>query len=260
MSVYEILEKVRNNKPLVYHITNYVTIYDCANITRAFGALPVMAFADEEAEEMAGIASSLVLNIGTLTKEIIGTMLIAGKKANEIGIPVILDAVGAGATRLRTDKVIELLDKLEIAVVKGNISELATLAGVKAETKGVEAVSAEGNAAEIAKAVANKFNVIAVITGRTDIVASKDETYSVDNGHELMGSVVGTGCMSASVIGSFCAVHNNYAEASAAALAAFGIAGELAAEKSRGPGSFKENFYDEVFNLDNDKLSKANIE
>jgi hydroxyethylthiazole kinase len=252
MEVYPILDKIRGTKPLVHHITNWVTIYDCANITRAIGALPVMAHAPEEVEQMTGIAGALVLNIGTLTVDLIDTMIKAAKKANEKGIPVVLDAVGVGATDLRTNKALEILDNVKVDIIKGNSSEIAKLAGAKAETKGVEAADVEGDLIELAKKLANERKATVAITGKEDIVTDGSKVYICKNGHDMMGSIVGTGCMVASVIGSFAAVEKDYAKAAAAALTSFGIAGELAAREARGPGSYKEMFYDEVFELDAD--------
>jgi hydroxyethylthiazole kinase len=246
----ELLAKVRSSRPLVHHITNWVTIYDCAAATRAFGALPVMAHAKEEAADMAGISSALVLNIGTLTPSLIDAMLLAGKAANAKGIPIILDAVGAGATLLRTKECKRLLSSLKVAVLKGNAGELASLVGIKSEVKGVESVSAEAKPEEIANAVAREYGCTAVITGKTDIIVGASGTYFVDNGCELMGCVVGTGCMAASAIGCFCAVEKDYALASAAALSCYGIAGELAAKKAGGAGTFKPLFFDEIARLD----------
>lgn len=247
---YDILKKVRERKPLVHHITNWVTIYDCANITRAFGALPVMAHAVEEVEEMAGIANALVLNIGTLTPALIDSMMHAGKAANRKGIPIVLDAVGAGATRLRTESTLKLMKELEIGVVKGNAGEIATIAGVKAEVKGVESMKVKGEVKKIARKLAGENKNVVAITGKEDIVTDGRKTYIVGNGHAMMGSIVGTGCMAASVIGAFCGVERDLTKATASALVCFGIAGELAAKKARGPGTFKELFYDSAYNLD----------
>jgi len=254
--IAEIFEKVRQEKPLVHHITNWVTIYDCANITRAFGALPVMAHAKEESGDMAKIASALVLNIGTLTPELIESMIIAGKSANSKGIPVVLDAVGAGATKLRDDKSFELLDKIKINIIKGNASEIARIAGKKVVTKGVESTKVKANMIEVAKKLANERKATVVITGKEDIVTDGERVYLVKNGHEMMGNIVGTGCMAASVIASFSGVEKDYTLAAAAALSCFGIAGELAAMKSSGPGSFKERFYDEAFNLNSNTIKE----
>ncbi|HWQ47780.1 MAG TPA: hydroxyethylthiazole kinase [Methanosarcina sp.] len=243
------LKTIRETKPLIHHITNWVTIYDCANMTRAFGALPVMAHAGEECAEMTGISSALVLNIGTLTSEIIDSMLLSAAAANEKKIPVVLDAVGVGATKFRDEMAAKILGSVRVDIIKGNYSEIAKLAGESAETKGVEATSINADPVKIAKQFAKLSSSVVVMTGKEDIISDGDRVFIVKNGHELMGSIVGTGCMAASVIGSFAAVNPDYCEASREALCYFGVAGELAARKSNGPGSFKVNLYDEVFNL-----------
>jgi hydroxyethylthiazole kinase len=245
-----LLEKVREKKPLVHHITNWVTIYDCANVVRAIGALPVMAHAIEESSEMQGIANALVLNIGTLTPQLVESMIAAAKKANELQHPVVLDAVGAGATKLRTEKAKEILEKVRVDILKGNKSEIAKLAGADVLTRGVEASTVEGNIIELAKRLALERKNIVVVTGAQDIVASAaGKNFLVKNGHPLMGKFVGTGCMAASLIGCFAAVEADYAKASAAALSCFGIAGELAAKKAKAPAAFKQQLFDELYNL-----------
>lgn len=257
MNITGLLEKVREQKPLVHHITNWVTIYDCANMTRAFGALPVMAHAKEESGDMAKIASSLVLNIGTLTPELIESMIVAGRAASEKGIPIILDAVGVGATKLRDNKTFEILKRLKITIIKGNASEIARLAGEQVVTRGVEATEVEANLMEVAKKLALDQKCTVVITGAEDIVTDGERVYVVKNGHEMMGIVVGTGCMAASVIGAFAGVEKDPVTATVAALVAYELAGELAVVNSRGPGSFKVNFYDEVYNLTEEKVEEG---
>lgn len=255
------LKTIRETKPLIHHITNWVTIYDCANITRAFGALPVMAHAPEECAEMTGISSALVLNIGTLTSKIIDAMILSATAANEKKIPVVLDAVGVGATKFRDEMAAKLLGSVHIDVIKGNYSEIAKLAGESAETRGVEATSINADPEKVAKEFAKSTSSIVVMTGKEDIISDGKRTFIVKNGHEQMGLIVGTGCMAASVIGLFASVNSDYCEASRDALCYFGIAGELAAKKSNGPGSFKVNLYDEVFNLSDEKAkSMMNFE
>lgn len=252
--VYEIFMRVKKKKPLIHHITNWVTIYDCANITRAFGGLPVMAHAKEEVGEMAGIASALVLNIGTLTPTLVDAMIIAGKSANKKKIPVILDAVGVGATKLRDEKAIELIQSVSIHIIKGNVSEIARIAGENVVTKGVEATEVHSDIFAISKKLARDRSATIVVTGQEDIVTDGERVFCVKNGHEMMGSIVGTGCMAASVIGTFAAVEKDYTRAAASALVCFGIAGERAAARSEGPGSFKVNFYDEVSFLNKETI------
>ncbi|MEW6557813.1 MAG: hydroxyethylthiazole kinase [Elusimicrobiota bacterium] len=256
LDIYRLLEKVRIQKPVVHHLTNWVTIYDCANIVKVFGASPVMAHANEEVAEMSKIASSLVLNIGTLTVDFIESMKIAAKSANEKGIPVILDVCGAGATKLRDKKSFELLDEVKINIIKGNSSEIARIAGENVQTKGVDAVEVEKNLIEIAQGLAEKRNCTVVITGREDIVTDGKQTFLVKNGCEIMSHVVGTGCMATSVIGTFAAVEKNLVVASAGGLCCFEIAAELAAKVSKGPGTFKEAVYDAVFQLDKKTITK----
>lgn len=255
IDAYSILKSVREKKPLIHHLTNWVTIYDCANVTRTIGALPVMAHAPEEVAQMAGIASALVLNIGTLTKDFVNSMIIAGKAANKKGIPIVLDAVGAGATGLRTSECKRLLKELRIDIIKGNAGEISTLAGVEAEVRGVESVKA-GEPVKVAESLARTAGAVVVITGKTDIVSDGKGTYKIHNGHELMGKVVGTGCMAASVIASFAAVEEDYAKAAAGALACFGIAGEIASKEAKGPGTFKEKFFDALYNLDEKQVKE----
>jgi hydroxyethylthiazole kinase len=255
LDAYSILKKVRESKPLIHHLTNWVTIYDCANVTRTIGALPVMAHAPEEVAQMTGIASALVLNIGTLTKDFVDAMIIAGKAANKKGIPIVLDAVGAGATDLRTSESKRLLKELRIDIIKGNAGEISTLAGVEAEVRGVESVRS-GDPVKVAESLAKTSGSVVVITGKTDIVSDGRTTYKVHNGHELMGKVVGTGCMAASVIASFAAVEKDHAKAAAAALACFGIAGEIAAKGAKGPGTFKEAFFDALYGLDEKQVKE----
>jgi len=245
-----ILEKVRKKKPLVHHVTNWVTIYDCANVVRMVGALPAMAHAIEESAEMQGIANALVLNIGTLTPRLVESMISAAKKANEMQHPVVLDAVGVGATALRTEKAIEILNRVDIDVLKGNKSEIAKLAGADVFTKGVEAVEIKENVEKLAKKLAKERGNTVVVTGEQDVVASAaGKNYLVKNGHPLLGKFVGTGCMVASLLGCFAAIENDTAKASAAALSCFGIGAELAAQNTNAPASFKQQLFDELYSL-----------
>lgn len=246
----KILEEVRRSAPVVHHLTNWVTINDCANVVKAFGASPVMAHAPEEVEEMVGIASALVLNIGTITVELIESMKLAARRANARGIPVVLDVCGAGATRLRDEKCAELLGECHIDIVKGNASEMARVAGEAVTTRGVDATEVARDLAEIAQSLARTRRCTAVITGAVDVVSDGVTTFRVRNGHPLMGRVVGTGCMATSVIGTFAAVEENRVRAVAAGLVCYEVAGELAARTSTGPGSFKVALLDAISALD----------
>ncbi|MFC1709022.1 hydroxyethylthiazole kinase [Candidatus Omnitrophota bacterium] len=256
IDAYDLLNRIRDQKPVVHHLTNWVTIYDCANIVKVMGASPVMAHAKEEVADMAGIASSLVLNIGTLTVDFVEAMKLAAKSANKKGIPVVLDVCGAGATPLRDQKCFELLDEVKIDVVKGNASEIARISGEKVITKGVDAGHVDKDIIEVARSLSQKRKCTVVITGKEDVVADETKVCIVKNGHAMMANVVGTGCMAASVIGTFVAVEKDLVYACAAALACFGIAAECAAEQSRGPGSFKEKIFDCLFNLERETIDR----
>ena len=254
------LRAIRERKPLVHQITNYVVMNETANATLALGALPVMAHAPQEVEEMASVAGALVLNIGTLSEAWIEGMLLAGFAANRAGVPVVLDPVGAGATRYRTETAQQLLDNLEIAVVRGNAAEVATLAGREAEIRGVESV---GNAAgpELAEAAARALGCVAAVTGPVDHVSDGERHFAVANGHELLGTVTGTGCMATAMTGCFLAVQSDPLVAATEALVAFGVAAEGAADGAKGPGSFHAALYDALAGLDPDTLdARARVE
>ena len=253
----EIFSQAREKRPLVYHITNYVTVNDCANITLCAGGAPVMADAREEVEEMAAIAGSLVLNIGTLNPSLIESMIAAGGMANDRKIPVILDPVGAGATKLRTDSSLRLLDELSISVLKGNAGEIGVLAGAEGKVHGVDSHGLTGDPIAVGRDFAKKMGITVAISGPTDIVTDGKTILLVDNGHPMMGSITGTGCMAASVIGAFTAGADDPVRATAAAFAAFGIAGERAAEGARGPMSFKTALFDNLAALAPDTLSSC---
>jgi hydroxyethylthiazole kinase len=248
------LDKVRTKKPLVHHLTNWVTIYDCANVVKVFGASPVMAHAKEEVADMAGFASALVLNIGTLTPEFVESMKLAAKAANNNGAPVTLDVCGAGATKLRDDKCFELLDSVKINIIKGNASEVARIAGEDVRTRGVDASEVEKDLIDIAASLAKKRDCTVVITGEKDIISDGTRNLIIRNGCEMMAHIVGTGCMAASVIGTFSAVDSDLAVAAASGLVCFEIAAELAAKDCPGAGSFKEKLFDCIYNLDNTQV------
>ena len=256
----DIFADVREKHPLVHHITNYVTVNDCANVTISIGASPVMADAPEEVCEMVAVAGALVLNIGTLNKGQVESMILAGGMANDRQIPVILDPVGAGATRFRTRTALRLLDELKITILKGNAGEIGVLAGAEADVRGVDSCGMIGDPVKIAKKFADMSGVTVVVSGATDIVTDGKSVLLVENGHPLMGRISGTGCMAASVTGAFAAVSDDPVIASAAALAAFGVAGEKAAAYTHGPYSFKTALFDELAALTpKDLASRARI-
>jgi hydroxyethylthiazole kinase len=245
------LRALREQKPLVHQITNYVVMNETANATLALGALPVMAHAREEVEEMAQLASSLVVNIGTLSTHWVESMRLAAGAASARGIPIVLDPVGAGATSYRTSTSLELLESFGITVLRGNAGEIATLAGERAEVRGVESMGAALEAAELARTAAQRLNVIASVTGPVDYVSDGERVLAVANGHELLSTVTGTGCMSSALTGCFLAGKPaEPLEAAAEALAAFGVAAEDAARDAAGPGTFHARLYDALYALD----------
>ncbi len=245
------LRTMRERKPLVHQITNYVVMNETANATLAIGALPVMAHAAEEVEEMVRIASALVLNIGTLSEHWVESMLLAGGRATARQIPIVLDPVGVGATAYRTDTSRRILEVVDVTVLRGNGGEIATLLGAAAEVRGVESMSTGMEPAELARAAARRLGPVASVTGPVDYVSDGDRVLAVANGHELLATVTGTGCMSSALTGCFLAAKpDDPLEAAAEALAAFGVAAEDAAAGADGPGTFHARLYDALYALD----------
>jgi hydroxyethylthiazole kinase len=245
------LHRLREAKPLIHQITNYVVMNETANATLALGALPVMAHAREEVEEMAAIAGALVLNIGTLSPHWVDAMIAAGKVANEREIPVVLDPVGVGATRYRTETAQRILDEVRVTVLRGNAGEVATLVGVEAEVRGVESIDAGGDAAELAARAAQSLGLVASVTGPVDHVSDGARTIAIENGDPMLATITGTGCISSALTGCFLAVNaDRPLEAAAEALVALGVAGEDAARDAKGPGSFHVGLYDALAALD----------
>ncbi|HEX7526700.1 MAG TPA: hydroxyethylthiazole kinase [Gaiellaceae bacterium] len=251
MQTGDSLRRLRETKPLVHQITNYVVMNETANATLALGALPVMAHAREEVEEMVAISGALVLNIGTLSPHWVDAMLLAGRAANEHGVPVVLDPVGAGATTYRTETAKRILDEVRVTVLRGNAGEVATLVGVDAEVRGVESIDGGGDPAELARTAGAQLGLVASVTGPVDHVSDGDTVIGIANGDPLLASITGTGCMSTAMTGCFLAVNRDRPlEAAAEALVAFGVAGEDAARDAKGPGSFHVALYDSLAALD----------
>jgi hydroxyethylthiazole kinase len=238
------LERVAASKPLIHQITNVVVTNDSANLTLAFGALPVMAYAPQEVAEMAAISQALVLNIGTLSEDEIAAMLIAGQAAGEKGIPIVLDPVGAGATAFRTESALRLLRDLPITVLRGNRGEIGALVG-SGEVRGVEATGGEDPRA-VAEAARDAFGVTVAVTGPIDVVAGPDRTYLVSNGSPLLAAITGSGCMATATIGIFATAGDDPALQTALGLATYGVAAERAAAGAPGPGTFHARLFDEV--------------
>jgi hydroxyethylthiazole kinase len=256
------LRTLRGQRPLVHQIANYVVMNETANATLAIGALPVMAHAGEEVEEMARLASSLVLNIGTLSEHWVEAMLLAGGTATARQIPVVLDPVGVGATEYRTATARRILGLVDVTVLRGNAGEIAALVGAQAEVRGVESIGAAMEPAELAREAARRLGVVTSVTGPVDHVSDGERVLAVSNGHPLLTSVTGTGCMSSALTGCFLAAKpGEPLEAAAEALAAFGVAAEDAAAGAAGPGTFHARLYDALYALDPGTLDgRARVE
>lgn len=252
----KILENVSNQPPLVHSITNYVTVNDCANIVLACGGAPIMADDSNEVEEIISICNALVINIGTLNERTVAAMIKAGKKANRLGRPVILDPVGAGASSLRTNTVFKLLREVQFSVIRGNVSEIKTIDSGSGTTKGVDADISDAISENtldqmiaFAKALSEKTGAVIAITGAIDIVADSQKALVIRNGHPMMSRITGTGCMLTTVIGSYCGANlGELLLATAAAVSAMGLCGELAFAKVQaheaGTASFRTYLID----------------
>jgi hydroxyethylthiazole kinase len=263
----QLLSNLKERNPLVHQITNYVTVNDCANITLAVGASPVMADDINEVRDMVSLASSLVINIGTLNVRSVESMIEAGKRANELNIPVILDPVGAGATAYRTDTAKRIIDEVKLSVIRGNLSEIKTLCGIKTLTKGVDSSEVSlGTKDEllekklIAKKLAKELNTVVAITGVIDIITDGEALYCVRNGHSIMSKVTGTGCMCSALIGSYLGAGSDYLLAALSGVVSMGIAGEIAIENLNcnyeGTGSLKVRILDAIYNLTEEQITK----
>jgi hydroxyethylthiazole kinase len=248
------LAEVREKRPLIHNITNFVVMNYTANALLAMGASPVMAHAANEVEEMVSLAGALVLNIGTLTEEWIESMLRAGRKACACKIPVILDPVGSGATALRTRSARRIIAEIKPGVVRGNPSEILSLADASVRTRGVDSAHSMDQATETAKVLARELGTTLAITGPEDLVTDGTRVVRIANGHALMSRVTGTGCTATVTVAAFRAVDPDPVRAAATALAYFGLAGEVAARHASAPGSFMIQMLDALFTITPEQL------
>lgn len=262
MDLKQYVKAVKEQNPLVHNMTNQVVATDVANTLLAIGASPIMAYAKEEVAQIAVISQAVVLNIGTITKEVAESMVIAGQTANENGVPVILDPVGVGATSFRKEVVEDLFNAIQFTLIRGNSAEIATLAGVEWASKGVDAQEGEASRTDIAEKLANEKNCIVAISGKEDVISDGTRTVTVQNGDSLMGNITGSGCMLSSLNGAFIGANPTEPfESVVCAHVAFGIAGEQAASSPSvtGPGTFKPVFHDKLYTInteDIDRLAK----
>jgi hydroxyethylthiazole kinase len=264
-----IMENVQQKTPLIHCVTNYVTVNDVANMLLACGGSPIMADDISEAAEMTGICNGLVINIGTLNSRTIDSMISAGKRANALGHPVVLDPVGAGASLLRTSTVFRLLDEVKFSVIRGNISEIKTIYKGSGSTKGVDAdisdaVTKENlpEAIRFANELSKRTGAVIVITGAIDIIVNGTKSFVIENGHPMMSKITGTGCMLTGVIAAYCAANPEMIwEAAACAVCAMGLCGEIAYEKVNqtggGTSSYRMYLIDAMSKLDADSLERG---
>lgn len=253
---------VKQQRPLVHNVTNVVVTNFTANGLLAVGASPVMAYAREEVADMAKIAGALVLNLGTLSADLVEAAIIAGRSANLHGIPVLLDPVGAGATPFRTKSALEILREVRISMVRGNAAEIAHLIGEAAAIKGVDADGLEDEApVDLAARAANRLGTIVAITGKEDVITDGMQGYVIRGGHPIMAKVTGTGCLLTSIMGAFAAVEPDLLTAGAAALACYGEAAARAYQAAgyRGPGSFQSAFLDALSEIDQYPVSEEAV-
>lgn len=262
------LDNLRRRAPLIHNITNYVTVNDCANILLACGASPIMADEPEEAEEICALCAGLNINIGTLNKRTIPAMLAAGRKANSLGRPVVLDPVGAGASSLRTDTARRLMEELRFSVIRGNISEIKALARVSGGSNGVDAAEADkvteetlDTALDLVKGFARSSGAVVAVTGAIDIVSDGERSFCIRNGHKDMGRITGTGCQLSAMTAAYAAANpDRILEATAAAVCAMGLCGELARQRMGpldGNASYRTYIIDAVYGLSPEELEKG---
>jgi len=250
------IDEIRLQAPVVHNITNYVAMNNTANALLAIGASPVMAHAPEEVEEMVNIASALVINIGTLSERWIHSMFKAAAQAGKKGIPVILDPVGAGATRYRTQTARELIARETPAVIRGNASEIMALYDDQTKTKGVDSSAVSDNAIAIAQELSKIYSCIVCVSGATDYIVEGKRIVMVRNGHPLMTKITALGCTASALCGAFAAVDNSMLSATVKAMTVMGIAGEIAAAKATGPGSLQMHFLDNLYHLSTEDIQR----
>ncbi|MFA8300426.1 MAG: hydroxyethylthiazole kinase [Hyphomicrobiales bacterium] len=243
------VDKVRANAPLVHNITNYVVMNNTANALLAIGASPVMAHAIEEVEDMVNIASALVINMGTLSKHWVESMLLAGKAANAKGIPIVFDPVGVGATAYRTDVAKQIIQQCKPDIIRGNASEIMALNNANIATKGVDSTVSGDNALASAKTLAIDTGAVVVISGQTDYITNGKQVAMIHNGDPIMTKVTGMGCTATAILGAFAGTQDNMFYAAIMGMAAMGIAGERANKRSEGPGCLPRYFLNELYLL-----------
>jgi hydroxyethylthiazole kinase len=249
--------RIRESAPLVHNITNYVVMNSTANALLSLGASPVMAHAEDEAADMTGLASALVLNLGTLSRPWVAAMLKSARAAKKRGLPVVLDPVGAGATPYRTTTACRLVETGAVSLVRGNASEILALSHAGARTKGVDALVSSSAAVDAARVLAAAHRCAVAVSGETDYVTDGERLVEVKNGHAMMPKVTGLGCTASALCGAFLAVNPSAVEAAAHAMVVMGLAGEAAGRLARGPGSFQMHFLDALYGMGEKEIAEG---
>ncbi|EOZ95187.1 Hydroxyethylthiazole kinase [Indibacter alkaliphilus LW1] len=251
-------KKVKEQSPLVQSITNYVVMNNTANALLSLGASPIMAHARSEMEDMVSIISALVVNIGTLDEYWVESMLAAAKKAKSMEKPFVLDPVGAGATPYRNQTLTQLI-QIGPSIIRGNASEIMSLASVNIQSKGVDSSNTSDEALDAGKRLSNETGAVVCISGEVDYVILRDKVGKIKNGNPMMAKVTGMGCTASAIVGAFAAVEKDLFTATMAAMAVMGVAGDLAAEKAEGPGTLQLHFYDALYQLNPEQLAEKAI-
>ena len=254
--IWNDIQLIRTEAPLIHNITNYVVMNNSANALLAIGASPVMAHAVEEVEEMVGLSKALVINIGTLSPIWIEAMLKAGKEANRLNIPVIIDPVGSGATQFRTRTAHMLINEIHPAIIRGNASEIKSLFRSESTTKGVDSRFNPDEVLDEARALSKSAGCVVSVSGPIDLIVEGDAAARIENGHQMMSRVTGMGCTASSITGAFSAVNDSAFKAAINAMVLMGVAGEMAAENSAGPGSLQMNFLNVLYSIQESEITK----
>ncbi len=258
-AIWQDVQKIRRAGPLVHNITNYVVMNTTANALLAIGASPLMAHAVEEAADITALSQALVLNIGTLSAAWIDAMLLSGKEAHRRNLPVVLDPVGCGATRFRTDTAHRLIQEIQPTVIRGNASEIRALVIAGSGSKGVDSLHTPEEVLSDAIALSVSSGCVVSVSGPVDLICKGNTVLRVGNGHPMMTQVTGMGCSASAVTGAFLAVNPVALDASRNAMAVMGIAGERAAREAKGPGSFQVTFLDALYGMTEADIAQLSI-
>lgn len=258
--LWQDIQRIRDEAPLVHNITNYVVMNLTANALLSLGASPVMAHALDEVEELASVAGALVVNLGTLSPQWVEAMFLAARTAKENGVPIVFDPVGSGATTYRTITARSFVEQIQPTIVRGNASEIRSLVHQGAGTRGVDSSIDPIDVVDEARWISKNFQCVVSVSGKTDVVVGEGEFRKVNRGHPMMSKVTGMGCVSSALTAAFAACCESPFEAALHTMELMGIAGEMAVQRSEGPGSFVPAFLDVLYSLDESKLTSPTLD